>query len=139
MPAKKLKDGSYYWVRRQPTTADNGTSVYHRWEPMLWDTGRFRTRDGPEAGIDRDDLAEIGEVIERRPRRTTRKGWISTDINRKTRKADPLYDTLRNSMKSAACAGTGLPIPVEVSWDNADFNFANGFARSCSPKKVDPK
>lgn len=132
MPAKKLRDGSYYWVRRQPITADNGTSVYPRWEPMLWDTGRFRTRGGPEAGIARDDLAEIGEIIERRPRRITRKGYIPTVINKKSRRAEPVYDSVHNSAKAATRAGTGLPIPVEISWAAEDQGVANAFARTVS-------
>jgi hypothetical protein len=134
---KKFKDGAYYWVRRRSHIA--GDQVLHapNWEPMLWDaaSGKFMTRGDPH-GRAPEELANIGEIIARRPKRTTRKGWIPTEINRKARRAEPVYDNICNSAKVAAAAGTGLPLQVEVSWDNADFNLANGFARSCSNPNI---
>lgn len=135
---KNLKDGAYYWVRQQPTTEPSGHSKYPHWEPMLWSQGRFWHRGLPPngPGIAKEDLADIGEILERRRKRTTRKGYIATIIDRAGRKADPVYDVIHNSSKAATRAGTGLPVPVEVSWENADFSFANGFARNCcAPRK----
>lgn len=130
---KKLKDGAYYWVQRKPTEGEEGRYEYHHWEPMLWGDGRFWQRGYPDHHISvlLGELT-VGEIIERKPKRTSRKGFIATTIDRKKRRADPIYDVIYPSAKAAAKAGTGLPVAVEVSWANADFNFANGFARSCT-------
>lgn len=134
---RKLRENSYYWVRQHAVTEPNGRAVHPHWEPMLWSEGQFWHRglpdDGP--GIALEDLAAVGERIERRCKRTTRKGFIATIIDRLGRKADPVYDVIHNSSKAAMKAGTGLPVPVEVSWGNADFNLANGFARNCVPRQ----
>lgn len=130
--AKNLKDGQYYWVKRKPFDRD-GISVHPRWEPMLWEaaTVSFHTR-GDRNGYELGDLAAVGEIIERRPRRVTRKGYIPTMLNKKSRRAEPVYDSVHNSAKAATRAGTGLPIPVEISWAAEDQGVANAFARTVS-------
>lgn len=135
MPAKKFKDGSYYWVLRRSHVADNQVLHAPHWEPMLWDaaSGKFMTRGEPH-GRKPEELASIGEIITRREKRVTRKAWVPTAINRNSRKAEIIYDCILNSAKVAAHGGTGIPIPVEISWSVKDQNIVNAFARDLSPK-----
>lgn len=128
--AKNLKDQSYYWVRREPSSGESGASVHPNWEPMLWDvaTAHFHCR-GDRTAYAPEDLVGIGEIIERRPRRVTRKGYIATTFNFEQRRADPAYDEVFNSLKAAARAGQGLPIPVEISWAASDAAVATAFAK----------
>lgn len=95
-----LKDNAYYWVRQQPTTEPSGRSTHPHWEPMLWRQGRFWHRGLPpdDPGIAKEDLADIGEIIDRAGR-----------------KADQVYDVIHNASKAATKAGTGLPVRVAVS------------------------
>jgi hypothetical protein len=133
MPAKKYKDGSYYWVLRRSHVADNQVLHAPHWEPMLWDaaSGTFMTRGEPH-GRKPEELASIGKIIPRRENRVTRKGWAPTAINRRTRKAEVVYDVVLNSAKEATKHGSGLPISVEISWAAEDQNIANAFARDLS-------
>ena len=136
VPAKKFKDGRYYWVLRRAHTADNQVITQPHWEPMLWDTaaGKFFTR-GESCGRTPAELDKIGELIEQwRPKRVTRKGWAPTAINRKTRRAEVIYDVVLNSAKEATKHGSGIPVPVEISWSAEDQKIANAFARDLSPK-----
>lgn len=135
MPVKKFKDGAYYWVLRRSHVADNQVLHAPHWEPMLWDAERGAFRLRAEAICRKpEELASIGEIIERRGKRFTRKAWVPTAVNRATRKAEPIYDVVLLSMKEAAHGGTGVPIPVEVSWSAEDQNIANAFARTFSPR-----
>lgn len=129
--AKNLKDQSYYWVRREPSSGESGAATYPNWEPMLWDaaTAHFHCR-GDRTAYAPEDLVGIGEIIERRPRRVTRKGYVATTIDFENKRANPAYDEVFNSLRSAAKAGTGLPIPVEISWAAEDAALATAFAKS---------
>jgi hypothetical protein len=133
MPKRtNLKDETYYWVRRKPIRKDNGASDHPHWEPMLHDKGRFYARSADienVPGIRPQDLDAIGAPIERRAPRTTRKLWMPTTVDYAAERALPNPHLLRPSRSAAASFGNGLPVPVEISWENADFNLANGYAR----------
>lgn len=129
--AKNLKDQSYYWVRREPSSGESGAATYPNWEPMLWDaeSAHFHTR-GDRTAYAPEDLAAIGEIIERRPRRVTRKGYIATTVDPVTRRSLPAYDRVFNSMTAASKESTSIPIPVEISWAASDHSVATSFSKA---------
>lgn len=135
---KNFKDGSYYWVRRHSSTSgDRGNPTVHvpHWEPMLWDAEKQAFyQAGSNCGHRLTALAAIGEIIARREKRVTRKGWIPVRFSRTARKAELVYDDIHLSRKNATRVGHGVPIPCEISWAHQDQLDTDKFARALSPK-----
>jgi hypothetical protein len=90
MANKKFKDGSYYWVRRQPTRHENGSSTHPHREPMMWDADRDAFAvSGVYCCLAPTALAEIGEIIVRRPMRITLKRWTAPELSANGRRVTP--------------------------------------------------
>ena len=106
---------------------------------MLWEetTARFESRGN--ATERPEELAEIGEMIVRGPKRTTRRLWMSTLWGRKKGKLEPLHDMLYRSKVEALQMGSGPPLRAEVSWEDEELRDAQKFAKSgMQPKGARP-
>lgn len=121
MPAKKkLKDRTYYWVRRPSYTAENQTSVRPDWEPMMWDGVKRVFCSRGCSDLAPGQLQDIGDEIQRRPGRVVRTLWAPVLANGAKSLLFPLLCSLELQKREVRTRADGPPLRVEVSWDEAD-------------------